>query len=315
MLLADGDRLGKLLGELGGQSVGQALATFTQGVPEIVREHDGETIYAGGDDVLAMLPVPDALSCAGSLWDSYVSAFSEAFAGSETYASPSATLSAALVFAHVRLPLGAVIGEAHRLLDEVAKDGNGRNSLAVGVLKPGGPNCQWTTTWTRPQPNGNASSAVELLDDLKALLGADATQPGLSSALVYRVQETLIKLCGWESWRPGAWGVVPDSLDVLAFLRAEIGHSLAVRTNEDMETHAGDLAALVWNMLKRSRAPTDDENAETDEDNAEVGVDALLLARFLADPGHEGNVRKLRIPRLERLARFVAKRGHEEAAP
>ena len=123
MLLADGDRLGKLLGKLGGQRVGQALANFTQGVPEIVREHDGETIYASGDDVLAMLPVPGALSCAGSLSDSYKSAFS-AFEE-----APGATLSAAVVFAHVRLPLGAVIREAHRLLDEVAKDGNGRNSL------------------------------------------------------------------------------------------------------------------------------------------------------------------------------------------
>ena len=85
-----------------------------------------------------------------------------------------------------------------------------------------------------------------------------------------------------------------------------------MRANEDMEAQAGDLAALVWSILKRSRAPTDDENAETDEDNAEVGVDALLLARFLADPGHEENVRKRRIPRLERLARFVAKPGNEE---
>ncbi len=306
ILLADGDRLGRLLDKLGGRCVGQALATFTQGVPEIVREHDGETIYAGGDDVLAMLPVPGALSCAGSLSDCYKSAFS-AFEE-----APGATLSAAIVFAHVRLPLGAVIRDAHRLLDEVAKDGNGRNSLAVGVLKPGGLNCQWTTTWTRPLPNGNASSAVELLDDLKARLGADATQPGLSSALLYRVRETLIKLCGWESWRPGAWGVVPDSLDVLAFLRAEIGHSLAVRTNEDMEMQAGDLAALVWNMLKRARAPMDDENTETDEDNAEVGVDALLLARFLADTEHEEIVRKQRTPRFARPTRFAAKPGSEE---
>ena len=64
LLLADGDRLGRLVGELGGLSVGEALSAFIARVPEIVSEHDGVTIYAGGDDVLAMLPAPRALSCA-----------------------------------------------------------------------------------------------------------------------------------------------------------------------------------------------------------------------------------------------------------
>ena len=76
LLFADGDHLGRLVGELDGRSVGQALATFTAKAPEIVREHDGVTIYAGGDDVLAMLPVPQALSCAAFLSRCYKSAFS-----------------------------------------------------------------------------------------------------------------------------------------------------------------------------------------------------------------------------------------------
>ncbi|MBN1460125.1 MAG: type III-B CRISPR-associated protein Cas10/Cmr2, partial [Armatimonadetes bacterium] len=57
LLLADGDRLGRLVGTMGGEAVGQALAAFTRDVPGIVQEHDGVTVYAGGDDVLAMLPV------------------------------------------------------------------------------------------------------------------------------------------------------------------------------------------------------------------------------------------------------------------
>ena len=276
LLLADGDRLGKLVGALGGDTVGKALAAFTREAPEIVRKHSGVTVYAGGDDVLAMLPAPGALSCAVSLADSYRSAFPE---------RSGATLSAAVVFAHVRLPLGATLVEAHRLLDDIAKEANGRDSLAVGVLKPGGLNCQWVTTWTRRRPDGGESSAVELLDRLTTCLGSRAAEPGLSSALIYRLRERLAALCGWDAWSPGAWGRIPEGLDVQAFLRAEIYHSLATRTESGAEVRADELTAPVWSMLGRARALSD--SGETGA--AEAGVDALLLARFLADPEHDGD--------------------------
>ena len=274
LLLADGDRLGKLIGELGGDTVGKALTAFTREVPKIVRRHDGVTVYAGGDDMLAMLPAPEALSCAASLADSYRSAFNE---------RPGATLSAAVAFAHVRLPLGSAIAETHRLLDDIAKEANGRDSLAAGVLKPGGLNCQWVTTWTRSRPDGGSTSAVKLLDHLAACLGSGTAEPGLSSALIYRVREALAALCGWGSWRPGAWGRLPEGLDVRAFLRAEIHHSLAARMESGAEVRADELADPVWSAMGRSRAQAGSGEAGT----AEAGVDALLLARFLADPEHE----------------------------
>ena len=281
LLLADGDRLGRLAGTLGKEDVGKALATFTGKVPEIVREHGGETIYAGGDDVLAMHPVPQALECATGLAKCYGEAFSDA---------PGATLSAAVVFAHIRLPLGTVIDEAHRLLDKVAKDDNGRNSLAVGVLKPGGLNCQWVTTWerTQPLPPNNASlPAIACLNDLIASLKTTAGEPGLSSALIYRIRETLTRLCDWEAWRPGSWGAVPTDLDVPTLLRAEIGHSLEVRMGEaeNMKERTAKLTDLVWHLMQRSRAPSDDNNHNNAEANGsvvEAGIDALLLARCLA---------------------------------
>lgn len=279
MLLADGDRLGRLVGRLGGETVGRALAAFTDSVPSVVRNDDdgmdGVTVYAGGDDVLAMLPVPKALQCAASLAERYHSAFPDT--GAE------ATLSAAVVFAHVRLPLRAVLDEAHRLLDAVAKDGNGRNSLAAGVLKPGGLHCQWTTTWTRTRPgDGDPVRAVELLDDLVGHLRRAATEPGLSSALIYRIRETLTLLCGVERWQPGHWGTLPDALDVRAFVHAEILHSLTVRIgDEDAAAGAEELTDAVWRLLGPSRADRDDRKL------AEAGVDALLLARFLSDGGRE----------------------------
>lgn len=275
LLLADGDHLGKLVGELGGARVGKALAAFTGEVPSMVEEHNGVAVYAGGDDLLAMLPVPGALSCASTLSSNYRSAFEE---------TAGATLSAAVVFVHIRHPLSSVLSTAHRLLDDVAKDGNGRNSLAVGVLKPSGLYCQWTTTWDWTCHDSEVeSSAIGLLDKLVQRLRLDAAEPGLSSALIYRIREMLAFLCGWNRWEPGAWGTLADDLDVRAFLHAEIVHSLGVRMAKGAEARADEMIKLVWELLRRSRAPSDDGKIEP----AEVGIDALLLARFLATSGHE----------------------------
>ena len=290
LLLADGDRLGRLLPVLGRKKVGQALSTFTGRVTGIVKEHDGVTVYAGGDDVLAMLPVPRALACAASLSNTYVSAFKDVDAAVET----AATLSAAVVFAQIRVPLGTVLGEGRRLLD-VAKDANGRNSLSVGVVKPGGLNCQWVTTWTR-RDGVPATTAVE---KLIGHLDQGEAGTGLSSTLIYRIRDVLTRLCGWPAWSPGDWGALPPDLDVHeqerplqrpatertgvgAFLRAEILQSLTGRSVDAAETRAAELTDLVVSLLQRARAPADGERTA---EPTELGVDVLLLARFLADPG------------------------------
>lgn len=64
VLLMDGDHLGHLLQERGGAVVSDALQQFTQTVPSIVSEFDGTLVYAGGDDVLALLPRAQAIPCA-----------------------------------------------------------------------------------------------------------------------------------------------------------------------------------------------------------------------------------------------------------
>ena len=194
LLLADGDRLGRLVGELGGEAVGTALSSFTADVPGIVVNHGGVTVYAGGDDVLAMLPVEGALDCARELADSYRTSFA---------GEAGATLSAAVVFAQARVPLGNVIAEAHRLLDEVAKEGNGRNSVAMGVLKGSGRHCQWVSSWTRRFPDASEAPAMGAFTELMQQMGALSTEPGVSGSLVYRFRDTVARLSGMERWKPG----------------------------------------------------------------------------------------------------------------
>ncbi len=160
LLLMDGDRLGKLLRERDQGAVSRALLAFTQKVRPCVDGdpgHSGVTIYAGGDDVLALLPLDRAIACAQALRRIY----GECFAGEGIHA----TASCAIVFAHHQVPLRSVIHEAHRQLETVAKDRNGRDSLALALYKPGGVTAQWASAWqTAPSPVDRLQELIGALD-------------------------------------------------------------------------------------------------------------------------------------------------------
>lgn len=142
ILLMDGDSLGKQMSDLGKQtSVSNALNGFTSGVSIIVDAHSGFLIYAGGDDVLAVLPMEDAFSCALDLRKAYLSEFRKAGIDS--------TLSGAIEFVHIKMPLGKVLGDAHQLLDGIAKEKTGRDAIACRVWKPGGMALEWAMPWEK----------------------------------------------------------------------------------------------------------------------------------------------------------------------
>ena len=154
LLLMDGDWMGKLLREHDQQKISEALLDFTQEVPQCVDkkpEHSGITIYAGGDDVFAFLPFNTAISCAKALHTIYGDCFRKK--------DIKATASCAIVYAHHQVPLRLVIQEAHHQLDDIAKDQNGRNSLALAIYKPGGVVAQWVSAW-----EGQPSPVDELLE-------------------------------------------------------------------------------------------------------------------------------------------------------
>jgi CRISPR-associated protein Cmr2 len=274
LLLADGDRVGALVRELGGDAVGRGLREFSEAVPDIVQDHDGVTIYGGGDDVLAMLPVPSALRCAQRISEQY----RLAFAG-----FPQATLSASVVFAQIRMPLTDVIKETHRLLDRDAKELNGRDSLAVAVRNRGGPTCKWVTTWIRKLANQDRlSSSADLVESVSRRLSGERLQPGVSVSLIYRLRELITMLADNSSWAPGDRINIPVELDGFRFVRAEVIRTLADDSRDPSEYD--ELAELVWNILQAStnEAPFSDERRP-----AAVTIDGLLLARFLATGGRE----------------------------
>lgn len=155
VLLMDGDSLGLHMSDVANQSpISTALNGFTARVPQVVEHHNGFLIYAGGDDVLALLPLEDAMACAAAVRKTYLDCF-------KPYPAIKTSISAAIQYAHVKMPLGKILGDAHALLNEVAKDGAGRDALAVRVWKPGGMALQWAQPWAIALENGQP--VIELL--------------------------------------------------------------------------------------------------------------------------------------------------------
>jgi CRISPR-associated protein Cmr2 len=139
VLLMDGDELGKNLKQHS-KEIALGLGEFTEGVEKIVKDNSGFLVYAGGDDVLAILPLEDALPCATALRNYYADCF-------KGYPAVKTTLSGAIEYAHIKMPLGKILKDAHDLLDNVAKEQYGRDAIACRVWKPGDKPLEWAMPW------------------------------------------------------------------------------------------------------------------------------------------------------------------------
>ncbi len=160
--------------------------TLVRHVVEV--EHLGRVIYAGGDDVLAMLPVADLLPAMQRLRLAYSGHDPEhtsgdrrgltlqhgfAFLGGRLMRlmGEQATASCGAVIAHHQAPLGGVLRALHEA-EQRAKTDGGRDAFSVTLIKRSGGQRRFTAKWGEP---------LQLLDALRAFLGAD----GVSRRAVY----------------------------------------------------------------------------------------------------------------------------------
>lgn len=172
-------------------AISGSLNDFSQTIARYVveEEHLGRVIYAGGDDVLAMLPVADLLPCMQRLRHAYSGTLPEdekkdwgdlrkdpkglhckggfAWLGGRLMRmmGERATASAGAVIAHHQAPLGAVLREL-RAAEKRAKTEGGRDAFSLTVVKRSGGALYLTAKWGEP---------VKLLNDLSAFLRNEAT--------------------------------------------------------------------------------------------------------------------------------------------
>lgn len=183
IVMMDGDNLGKHMSNPDLQdTISTSLNEFTRGVEKIVVAHDGFLIYAGGDDVLALLPLEKALSCAAAIRASY----EEAFTKGGKKAIPT-SISAAILCVHAKIPLHNLLHKAHHVLDGIAKEKAGRDALAVTVIKPGGEQFTWFQKWNKALDE-TKSVILETIAKEQRKLSDD---PTFARGFFYRIREIL----------------------------------------------------------------------------------------------------------------------------
>jgi CRISPR-associated protein Cmr2 len=253
ILMMDGDNLGIQMSDPARQPViSEALQRFTNGVEKIVDDHSGFLIYAGGDDVLAILPLEKVLPCALQLRNSY----DKAFEGNEKKVETS--ISAAVIFSHIKTPLHGVLHRAHTLLDEVAKEKTGRDAVAVEILKPGGEQLVWSKKWNDAVENDRF-----VIEKLAENYQKQAEGGDYSSGFFYRIREIMDIVDGIGT---------PDQQTELLAVEYRAGTNLKQK----------EALRIIEPLLEQCRTSVGMDDAAQRE---KIDPSAALLVRFLAQKG------------------------------
>jgi len=262
ILLMDGDSMGALIGKHGPEAVTGALTDFAVMAPKVIEAHDGVCVYAGGDDLLALLPIDRALDAASKARQLYAESF-----GSEI----PATVSAAIVYAHYHCTFSRVLAYAHELLDVVAKESTGRDSIAIGVLKPGGITCQWSAPFKH-----FISGPSHIFAPLIANFRDGRT---LTSSLLYNLRERFSQLVEGDAARV-------QREDLLSLFTAEA--LIGERDSGNAAAQRVETGALMDQLLDVCEGRRRNRETGVEEATGVFTFDGPRLVKFLALDGKEG---------------------------
>ncbi len=185
-LVADGDHMGNVIQAIASPTdlrrFSGKLSEFAKRARDVVeRDHFGSLVYAGGDDVLAFLPVAHALECAHALSTLFTATVSDALNELEVMAvATTPTLSVGIGIGHYMESMGqlrAIGHDAERLAKQT------RNTLAVIVDKRSGGRRQWASAW-----NAEVGPIERLRGDIELFAA------GLSTRKVHEIAATLERL-------------------------------------------------------------------------------------------------------------------------
>jgi len=137
-------------------AISEALTNFAVRItPGIVEKHDGALVYAGGDDVLALLPARAALACALELRNAFRGEIGANGGAPEGYyredsqdllvMGPTATISAGIAVVHYKENLRDAL-DAARTAEKAAKE-RGRDALVLAVCRRSGEHSSAPCPW------------------------------------------------------------------------------------------------------------------------------------------------------------------------
>ncbi len=199
----------------------EALANFALYlVRPIVSRFHGQVMYAGGDDVLAMVPAAQAFECAAALRNAFrgQGALKDVYESLGTHGGfvkltapkgeqptwplivpgPRADASAGIAIGHCHAPLQNLVEAARQAEKRAKKDvkagGYGKSAFAVSLFKRSGEVLEWGARWD--------SKATELMGRIASL-----TEKGVLSGRFPYALTALLRPYAEDAWdaKAGTW--------------------------------------------------------------------------------------------------------------
>ncbi len=240
-------------------AVSTALSNFASLAPRLVEEiYLGKLLYAGGDDLMAMVSLRDLIEVMMAIRGAYSGMEFSGDTGSgggsrqgwkdkgitckkgfvlenrgrrkvlRMMMGRKASLSMGVVIAHHQDPLGKVL-RVLRKAEKNAKAFPGKNAFSIALLKRSGGASHLTLPWKIEDP----VSPIQALDRLSRVLGSD-----LSRRATYIASDWIERLPGVASMKPAVY---------FDMVRRNLAYQFA-RQSEGM--HGDDLAATVVGAME-----------------------------------------------------------------
>ena len=269
-------------------TISDSLNSFARfAVYPIVNKYDGTLIYAGGDDVCAIVPLDNAIKIAEEISNAYRMNF-------VTYTEQEVqkidknninlnnkigihlgngekiSISAAIIIAHHKEPLKYMLKEAHNVLDNIAKEKSNRNSLAIRLNKRSGGSRDWWTKWNKT--NIFITDKEETLLESFIKIKESSSNKLVSSSLLYSLENMRILLEPLVKTKKD----LEQNIELIVKLfKYEVLHS--DKKSDDNDNIARRLAGLT--ILK---------SIEEDHESW-FNPNSAIIARFMSNSNEGGN--------------------------
>ena len=272
--------------------ISDSLNNFARyGVQPNVNNSGGRLIYAGGDDVCAILPLSKAFEVADNIRRVYQFSYAKVtengsqslidgehngsdgenptpemnkivmhLGHTDNQDETKISLSGAIIIAHHKQPLKEVIADAHKVLDGVAKNKSGRNSLAIRLKKRSGGD---RDTWFKWEKKNLFAEEDRTCRESFLKVVEAAKKKDLSTSLLYKLEDLRGAL------EPLSENIESNKEKILKLIRYEVEHSGF--KNDNPGELSVDLAGI---CVKRNR--------NSASDTEWYNPDAAVIANFIA---------------------------------
>jgi len=256
VLRMDGDGMGEAVGKCKTakehREFSQKISNFATGVGAMLSRHHGSKIYAGGDDVLALLPLSTCVAAAQELAEQF-----RTITG--------CTMSAGIAIAHHMDPLDLVLRESSSA-EHAAKQIKGKAAIAIRASKRSGSLILVAARWEHLE-RCNFAQFVNAF-----------SQQQLSSKLAYDLRtlaEQFVELDTGTGFKDSATRLAAFKSQ----LRLELKRHIMVKDKNERERYLTALftAASGWLDDLSARHPN----------STVLLADWLILARFIGKRGAE----------------------------